>query len=291
MRKIRLIFVALAFVLAVFIFSSCAIVPDDKETASETTSETTSETVGGGTQIPDGEMSLRIIAYVNSWYGFEYKTIENSDVAEYLISQLLLMKETGEKVDKLSDKSFDFDDYDPPVEVGTFWVEYEDEIYRIDHEENAFCRVEAHYSGGDVLDASEEFISALKQAYYYYPFDYYRGKYNSGDSEIELANVYSRDSAVSVTIKSIEMADSVYDKTKIVFELVSSKDMTVELYVFSYESDDVLGGGDRVVVELKRGEAQTVEAFYDGWDKDGWHLLDIRVDNTFINLSINYPYN
>ena len=72
---------------------------------------------------------------------------------------------------------------------------------------------------------------------------------------------------------------------KIILELTSTVDQSVYISLFCSQSGDNLAEGDAKDLTLQAGKPETVELTFGGW-KDFNYWIDIKVDNTRINLRI-----
>ena len=280
----KVIFILLCVLMILLI--SCNVTPPETTTAPETTDIDENETR------PSEETSIKFICYVNDWMLFTTKTIGNSSTATDLIDRLAKLNPTGEKSMKMSDKPFDMDDYtnyDPYIYAGTTWLEIGDKIYRVYPASNTISLVERHYGEGEILDAPDDLIKDIINAYQYYPHDYYTGNYSRSDGVLSLDHVYTGKTDVTVSIKSIKLASSDSEPSVITLELVSTEDKTFNLSAETYQGDDIVGGFATQVVELKVGEKKTVELSLYAWSCS-MYSMNINIDNTVIDITVDSRY-
>ncbi len=227
--------------------------------------------------------SLAIYQYHWSGYGISQKTLSASSLAYEMIDALSDMKETGEIVPKISDEIFSDDDFlfagALPVTPGTKWI-VADGLYRVNPELDEICRVETHLGEGNVLQMDENFRNMLRDAWYYYPYDYHSGTYENG--ELTLNSMYHADSSVDIHVKEIALSKK--DKNRIVLDIYSSKDQTLTIYLSSQQSDDNLAEGDAETLTFAKGETKTVEMTFGGFPYTYW--VTVTADNTKVNITI-----
>ena len=214
------------------------------------------------------------------------KEIGDFAIATPFLEALHALTPTEETVPKISDDVLELGGGDYPVDRGTFWVEADGKIYRVNRDYDEVCLVETHFGEGKVLEMTAEFAKLLQNAWYYAPLDSWIGTYKDGDEKIELRNAFSAPSTVLISVKEIylDKADRT-DNNKIVVELISALDQTVYVSSFSQQSDDNLGSGDSETVELKAGVPVTVELSFFGFSYGYW--VTLRADNTMVEITIN----
>ena len=232
------------------------------------------------------EEKVTLQRYDPDGWGISSKEIGDYAVATPFLEALRALQPTEETVPKISDDVLELGGGDYPVDRGTFWVEADGKIYRVNRDYDEVCLVETHFGEGKVLEMTAEFAKLLQNAWYYAPLDSWIGTYKDGDEKIELRNAFSAPSTVLISVKEIylDKADRT-DNNKIVVELISALDQTVYVSSFSQQSDDNLGSGDSETVELKAGVPVTVELSFFGFSYGYW--VTLRADNTMVEITIN----
>ena len=231
------------------------------------------------------QAAIKMMLFNWDGYGISTKWIATCDLAYSIIDALEEMRETGETVDKISDDVVNENTTHPPIECGTMWIELGSKIYRMDRNSTQLCRVEGHLGKGYVMNASEQLKKMINDAWQYHPYDYYTGSYNNETNKIEINHVYDAPTDVHVHIKEVEVVNDYDPKNKITIELISTIDQTISVRLNCSQSDDNLAEGDAKDVTLQAGKPETVELTFGGW-KDFNYWIDIKVDNTRINLRI-----
>ena len=231
------------------------------------------------------QAAIKMMRFNWDGYGISTKWIATCDLAYSIIDAVEELTETGEVIEKISDAVVDENTTQPPIEPGTLWFEVGSKIYRIDPEFTQICRVDGHLGKGYVMNASEQLKKMISDAWQYHPYDYYTGSYNNETNEIELNHVYDAPSTVHVHIKKVEVINDYDPANKIILELTSTVDQSVYISLFCSQSGDNLAEGDSKDLTLQAGKPETVELTFGGW-KDFNYWIDIKVDNTRINLRI-----
>lgn len=231
------------------------------------------------------EAGVRILQYNWDGWGITCKTVEACDTAYVIIQALDSMMETGEIVEKISDDVLRYDGGVYPVETGTMWIETDNRIYRITRGMTQICRVKAHFGEGRVLEMSDEFISAVRDAWNYVPFDYYKGTYKGGDRTFELKHVFQSESSVQLSVLDINVEDNYDPHNTIIVELISNIDQIATIYLDCRKSDDNLAEGDNKIVKLTAGVPVTVGLTFGGW-KDYGYRIYLGIDYTRVQIAI-----
>ena len=231
------------------------------------------------------QAAIKMMRFNWDGYGISTKWIATCDLAYSIIDAVEELTETGEVIEKISDDVVDENATELPIARGTLWFEVGSKIYRIDPDFTQICRVEGHLGKGYVMNASEQLKKMISDAWQYHPYDYYTGSYNNETNEIELNHVYDAPSTVHVHIKKVEVINDYDPANKIILELTSTVDQSVYISLFCSQSGDNLAEGDAKDLTLQAGKPETVELTFGGW-KDFNYWIDIKVDNTRINLRI-----
>lgn len=231
------------------------------------------------------DATVRIMEYTWDGWGISEKTISACDVAYWLIEALEDMQETGEHAEKISDAPFDVDHEDFSVARGTMWLEVGNTVWRLNPDWTQLCRVESHLGKGVVFHMSEEFKRNLRDAWYYYPYDSYKGTYQIGSGELTLEHVYEADSSVLVQIKEIVIQNEHHPINTVTLELLSRKDQRIAVDLRCQRSEDDLADGAYKELELYSGVPLTVALDFGGW-QDSRFGVYIFVDNTRIELTV-----
>ena len=231
-------------------------------------------TLAIGEEAPAGsETEVNLLRYTPDGWGISIKEIGDYAIATQFLEALHALTPTGETVPKISDNILELGGGDYPVDRGTFWVEADGKIYRVNRDYDEVCLVETHFGKGKVLEMTAEFAKLLQNAWYYAPLDSWIGTYKDGDEKIELRNAFSAPSTVLISVKEIylDKADRT-DNNKIVVELISAVDQTVYVCSFSQQSDEA-------------GVPVTVELSFFGFSYGYW--ITLRADNTMVEITIN----
>lgn len=235
------------------------------------------------------ENTVKLLQYAWDGYGITTKNISSTDVVYSIIDALKNMKETGETVEKISDDVLDKNGGalpgEFPVERGTMWIETDGSIYRLTPDLSQICRVDTHFGEGRVLEMNEAFKTDVNNAWYYAPYNYYKGTYQSGDDTVELNRVFISDSSVELRIKKIQIEKKYNPQNTITVELISTVDQTVAIKLHCQQSDDNFELGDGKMINLTKGVAETVDLTFGGW-KDFRYWVYIEVDNTKAEIMI-----
>ena len=233
------------------------------------------------------EVEIKLLQYTWDGWGISAKTVGACDVAYNIIDALKAMKETGETVPKISDEVFEIGGGQYAAERGTMWIESGNKIYRLTPDLSQICLVETHFGEGKVLEITDAFKTNVNNAWYYAPYDYFKGTYNKGDSTVELNSVFKSGSSIDISIKEIKVDSSSYDPfNTILIELISSVDQKVAVKLHCQQSDDNLARGDAKTVELKKGVPTTVELGFGGWPNFTYWVY-IEADFTKAEITIN----
>ena len=232
------------------------------------------------------EVEVKLLRYMWDGWGISAKTVGACDVAYNIIDALKAMKETGETVPKFSDDELEISGGQYPVERGTIWIECSGKIYRLTPDFSQICLVETHFGEGKVLEITDEFKTNVNNAWYYAPYDYYKGTYNKGDHTVELTNVFKSESSIQLNIKKIYVESKVNPQNTITVELVSDADKEVTIYLHCQQSDDNLAAGDYQTVRLEKGVPATVDLTFGGWPNFTYWVY-IKADFTKAEITIN----
>lgn len=233
------------------------------------------------------EVEIKLFQYTWDGWGISKKTVGACDVAYNIIDALKAMQQTGETVPKISADVLEIGGGQYPVERGTMWIESGNRIYRLTPDLSQICLVETHFGEGKVLEITDEFKTNINNAWYYAPYNYFKGTYNKGDSTVELNNVFESGSSIDISIKEIKVDSSSYNPfNTILIELISTVDQEVTVKLRCQQSDDNLALGDDEIVELKKGVPTTVELAFGGWT-DSTYWVYIEADYTKAEITIN----
>ncbi len=182
----------------------------------------------GKTQ-PDtlGEESLTnadIKLMQHSWdgWGVSTKTIPASDITKSIIDWLAKMTGTGEIVAEISDEKVDEYSGELPISRGTMWLEVGSKIYPITPALTEVCSVSTHLGEGRVLGITDKFKALVRDAWQYYPYNYYKGSYIKSTGEMTIERAFAADSTIGIKIKKIELEEGRNPTNKITLELIST---------------------------------------------------------------------
>ena len=230
--------------------------------------------------------TVKLLRYTPDGWGISVKDISEYAIASELVAALEGLAPTGETEPKISDDTLTPGGGDYPVDRGTLWVETEDALYRVSRDFDAVCLVETAFGEGRVLELTAEVRHLFFGGWYYAPYDFYTGSYQSGDSRVELKNVFPAPSAVAISVKEVSVEKEFHgENNKVVLELVSPVDQTLRVSYSSYASDDNRGSDGGETVELRAGVPVTVECTFCGFNFRYW--LAIRAGNTKVELQID----
>ncbi len=243
--------------------------------------------VSNGT--PSMKYEFEILQYDWSGNGVSTKKIEGKEIFNKFVYLIAYMEPTGEKAEKISNKSFDEHDLPLPAERGTKWISLGNALYRINPDMNEICEVESHYGGGLILNATDEFFELLRNTWYHYPYDSYSGRYKIGGDVPELNHLFEAESALSVKIKDINITTDANTSdlgNTITLEIISETGGEFKIGLDCYASDDNLALGESKTVTIKAGEAQTITLGFGGFPYDYWIM--IKADNTKVEIGIEH---
>ncbi len=230
--------------------------------------------------------TVKLLRYTPDGWGISVKDVSEYAIASELVAALKGLTPTGEIEPKISDDTLTPGGGDYPVDRGTLWVETEDALYRVSRDFDAVCLVETAFGEGRVLELTAEVRHLFFGGWYYAPYDFYTGSYQSGDSRVELKNVFPAPSAVAISVKEVSVEKEFHgENNKVVLELVSPVDQTLRVSYSSYASDDNRGSDGGGTVELRAGVPVTVECTFCGFNFRYW--LAIRAGNTKVELQID----
>ena len=229
---------------------------------------------------------LRLLRYTWDGWGISVKDITPGDVADAIIKALDTAKETGKTEQKISDDVIEVGGGDYPAERGTMWIEVDNKIYRLTPDLSQISLVETHFGKGQLLEMTDALKTDINNAWYYAPYDCYKGTYNSGDKTVELRNVFSSDSTVKMSIKNITVERNYDPKNKVTVELISTIDQEISVNLYCQQSDDNLAEGDAKTVNLKKDKPTAVELNFGGWPNFEYWVY-IFAGNTKAEIAIN----
>lgn len=242
--------------------------------------------VVGELPLPENVGTVKLLRYTPDGWGISVKDVSEYAIASELVAALGGLTPTGEIEPKISDDTLTPGGGDYPVDRGTLWVETEDALYRVSRDFDAVCLVETAFGEGRVLELTAEVRRLFFGGWYYAPYDFYTGSYQSGDSRVELKNVFPAPSAVAISVKEVYVEKKFHgENNKVVLELVSPVDQTLHVSYHSYASDDNRGSDGGETVELRAGVPATVECTFYGFNFRYW--LAIRAGNTTVELQID----
>ena len=213
----------------------------------------------------------------------DQKTIKDCGLA-YEISEILNnATPTGEITDKISDEKFSVNANLPSEYVGTFWIVYSSKIYRISRYIEHVYIVDTYFGEGYEIEVPDEFETLIRDAWYYYPDDYYSGTYVTETNELTISHVFKGISKVQIKVKDIYIDTKDQTKNKILLEVFSSEDISTFVDIQTYISGDSLGIRDGMNLELKNGVPQLIElSFGTSYNHSYW----IEIGNYDITLKI-----
>lgn len=233
------------------------------------------------------ETGFRILYYnYGALGGVSYKNINNSDLGYAILDCLSNLEETEQEVPFISNKLVDTSSKSLPIERGTMWIECgSDGLYRLNPDMSQICKLEKHLGKGKVLIMTDTLKELLKQAWNYYPNDYWSGEYKNG--KITLEQIYKSNSAVEyVTVENIYIENDRDSKNnKITLRIKASESKTVKTNFMSLQSYDNFGTIESKEVELVKGEYTSLEFTFIGYNV--CYDLSISIDNTRISFKIH----
>lgn len=242
--------------------------------------------VVGELPLPENVGTVKLLRYTPDGWGVSVKDVSEYAIASELVAALRGLTPTGEIEPKISDDTLTPGGGDYPVDPGTLWVETEEALYRVSRDFDAVCLVETAFGEGRVLELTAEVRHLFFGGWYYAPYDFYTGSYQSGNSRVELKNVFPAPSAVAISVKEVYVEKEFHgENNKVVLELVSPVDQTLRVSYSSYASDDNRGSDGGETVELRAGVPVTVECTFCGFNFGYW--LAIRAGNTKVELQID----
>jgi hypothetical protein len=177
----------------------------------------------------------------------------------------------------------------PPVDRGTSWVEIGSKIYRLDPGMTEISIVERHLGAGKKLDSDssiDRLGDLLRDAWYYYPYDYYSGTYDNSTGTISLERMYEAESGVEISVKDFDVKNERGAVNTVTVEVTAKKDIDLLLILSSQQSDDNIGLGDQKEFSIKKGKKKTFTLSFSGWDSYSY-WIDIKADNTMVSITIN----
>lgn len=232
------------------------------------------------------ETAFKMLRYNWDGYGISTKEIFASDLGNAIIDCLSKLEETGITVPKISDDPVDETAGSLPVTPGTVWIECGTVgLFRLNPEMNEICKVKTHLGEGTALKMTDTLEELLGQAWYYFPYDYWSGKYENGT--VTLSQVYKRESVVEyVKIDSIHIGENDPTSIRITLTIGANDHITTICDLFCSNGGDVIGLSDRRLIELLENKETQVELITGGLYGDWTHYVTITIDNTRINLKI-----
>ncbi len=130
------------------------------------------------------------------------------------------------------------------------------------------------------MDISSELAKTVRDYWFYYPYDYYRVKFE-GDTR-EDHHFYSAYSPVKLEIVDL-VRDPSGEQNKLTFSLTSDADMTVALSRTIAQSENNLWDEYSTSYSLKAGEKLTVTKSFSAWADEGYYI-ELVVKNTFVTV-------
>ena len=168
------------------------------------------------------------------------------------------------------------------------WHTAGEALYRIDPEMTQLCRVETFMGRGRVLELPESLRTLIRNAWYYYPYDYYSGTYDAGTGELTVSHVYAAETSMTVRVQSVELSDNADPASlsdRITLELISDKDQYLVIDLTSRQSDDNLAVGNSKKLTFTAGEVRTLYMNFGGWTNYPFYVT-VTADNTRVELRI-----
>ena len=245
----------------------------------------TSPTSDPSQEPTEAKAIIKLMRYTWDGWGISTKTVNASDLGYRIIDALKNLKETGETVEKISDDVLKAGGGQYPVERGTLWIECENKIYRLSPDLSQIYLVETHFGAGKVLEMTDELNDDIGKAWFYAPYDYYKGTYKNGDKTVALNNVFPAESTIQMSIKNIQVETNDDPQNKITIELKSTMNQTITVKLHCQRSDDNLARGDSKKVELIKDVPTTVELTFGGW-QTGNYWIYLSVENTRAEIKI-----
>ena len=233
------------------------------------------------------ETGFKLLRYNWDGYGIGTKEINACDLGYAIIDCLSKLEETGEIIPKISDDPVDETTGVLPITRGTVWIECGTVgLFRLNPEMNEICKVQTHLGEGVSLKMTETLEELLTQAWYYYPNDYWSGKYENG--KVTLNQIFKSDSVIdSVRIESITVENKDSADNSISLILVANQNVSTRISLFCSNGGDVLGKGDSKDVQLLANKEHQVELEFGGLYANWTYYLSIKIDNTRVNLTIS----
>ncbi len=233
------------------------------------------------------EAGVKMLRYRWDGYGIAYKEIYTCDLGYAIIECLSGLQETGEGIPEISDDIVDESTGELPITPGMVWLECGSVgLFRLNPAMNEICKVQTHLGEGKVLQMTETLAELLRQAWYYYPNDFWAGEYENG--AVFLRQVYKMDSAVEwVSIDGIHIENKIDSHNNTIsLRILASESKKVSICLRSYQSDDNLGSDDVKEIELVKGRETKVDfTFFGFYNYPYW--VSVTVDNTKIDLTID----
>lgn len=231
------------------------------------------------------EAGFKMLRYNWDGWGVSQKEIKTCDLAYAVIDRLSQLRETGETVPKISDDTLDENTGELPITRGTVWIDCGSVgMFRLNPEMTEICKVEAPLGEGKMLEMTDTLRGLLEQAWFYYPYDCWYGKYENGS--LTLQQVFKADSAVeSIVIESIHIENTYDPHNKINLSIRSSESKSISVRLQCQQSDDNLAAGDFKDIALTEGKETKVELTFGGFMNTTYYVT-IFIDNTMINLTV-----
>ncbi|MGM9643329.1 MAG: hypothetical protein ACI3XI_08985 [Eubacteriales bacterium] len=231
------------------------------------------------------EAGFKMLRYNWDGWGISQKEIKTCDLAYAVIDSLSGLHETGETVPKISNDTLDESSGELPVTRGTVWIDCGSVgMFRLNREMTEICKVEAPFGEGKILEMTDTLRELLEQAWFYYPYDCWYGKYENGSLTLE--QFFKADSAVdSVVIDSIHIENTYEPHNKIVLSIRSSESKIIGVSLRCQQSGDNLAAGDFKDIVLTEGKETKAELTFGGF-KDVTYYVTIFIDNTRISLTV-----
>ncbi len=264
------------FVTITYTANSTVTQPTATSTAKPTTISTTT-----------AKLPLYILRYNWDGDGVGQKPVYDDEFGRALVGSLAALKETGETVPKIADTPVDENTTTLPITRGTVWVECEGVgLFRLNPEMTEICRVETHLGAGRVLKMTDGLHEQLRQAWYYYPYDYWAGTYENGTVTLSQKSDFASTAISAVAVDRLYLENKHHsDNNRITLRFTASESKTVTVRLESSASSDDLGSFATKEVTLVKGKDTTVDFTFTGF-YNARYFIDISVDNTKINLTI-----
>ena len=237
-------------------------------------------------EFPENKASLKIIQYFWTEDGFSAKSIDG-ELAQYIADELAKLEKTGEKIDAISDEWMDITEKigivtTIDVDGGTKWIRLGENYYRIDRSIDAIYLVDGYLGAGEKLNASEELLDKIGDAWYYHPYNYFSGSYTNG--ELKISQKYEGETSADISVLEINLNEDGETGT-VKLELFALVDGNHRVSVESLASEDNRGTIESNGAMLNTGESTVLEFSFRTFKYR--FQLNITVDNTKIMIIID----